>query len=149
MATNAVGDGVDAPAKLLELGGETGQGEGVSAPEPMLLDEGAQIGPSIQRRPADPGLLSDGTEGHRSPGRGEFIARPFDPGHELGAHDASARAMSASRRSMSRRWRSASSPQPRRAASAARALASARCAARIGRNVASVRKFGQCSQMFV
>ncbi len=103
MTADTVGEGVDAPAKLLELGSETGEGEGVSAPEPTLLDEDPQVGPPIQRRTADPGLRSDRREGHRTSRRGERIAGPLDAGHELGAHDASARVMSASRRSTSRR----------------------------------------------
>jgi len=147
--TDALGDGVDAASELLELGGETGEGKRLSVSETPLLDERPQIRPSIERRPPDPGLASDGADGHGSSGPGEFITGPLDPSHELGAHHASARAMSASRRSMSRRWRSLSSSQPRRAASAASAAASARWVARMGRNVASVRKFGQCSQMFV
>ena len=48
---------------------------------------------------------------------------------------------------MSRWWRSASAIQPRFSASWARAWASARWAARMGRELGSAWKLGQCSQM--
>ena len=63
------------------------------------------------------------------------------------AHGASVWFMRWLSRSRSRWWRAASSPQPRAAASARSFTVSARSAARTGRNAASVRKLGQCSQM--
>jgi hypothetical protein len=65
----------------------------------------------------------------------------------LAAHPAWAWTMRASSRSASRRCRSAPVLQPRASASAARARASTRWAARTAGRLGSARKPGQCSQM--
>jgi hypothetical protein len=79
---------------------------------------------------------------------GTVIEIPRRSGHPRAQADWASE-MSRSRRSIRRRCRAASSPHPRASASATSASVSTRWVSSVGRKVASERKFGQCSQMFV
>ena len=119
-------DGFEALAELVELDGETGEGEGLLALLAVLGHDGVEFRAAIEGGPPDAGSSSNRVEGDLLAVGGEFDAGLFDPGQPLVAHPAWARAMSRSRRSTRRRCRAASSPQPLVSASAARASASAR-----------------------
>jgi hypothetical protein len=58
-------DGIEALAELVNLHGETGEGEGVAGVLAMLVDEGSEFGSAVEGRSADTGLLGDGVEGDR------------------------------------------------------------------------------------
>ena len=147
VAADFGGDGFEAAAHLVDLDGQAGQGGGVLAPGAVLVDDGAQVGPPVEGGAADPRACCDCRERDGLPGRRRARRRRPRRGSAGRGQLALAWPMSRSSRSMRRRWRAASSPQPRASASAARASVSARCSCRTGRKLASLRKFGQCSQM--
>ena len=53
----------DGGAQMTDLGGEAGQGAGVVASDPVLVDDGAEVLVAVEGRPADPGSFGDGGEG--------------------------------------------------------------------------------------
>ncbi len=58
VATDLGGDGFEATAQLVDLvdlDGQAGQGGGVAAAGTVLVDDGVQVGPSVEGDPADPG----------------------------------------------------------------------------------------------
>ena len=147
VAADLSGEGFEAVAELVDLDGEAGEGEGVALVLAVFVDDGAQFGVAVEGGAADAGACGDLGGGDGLAGGEQVLAGLLDAGGEVAGHEAWVRVMSRSSRSASLRCRWASLSQPRAAASAARVSASARWAARMGRNAGSLRKFGQCSQM--
>jgi len=147
VAASLGGDGFKGEAELVDLHLESGEGECFAALVAVLFDDGAQFGSSVEGGPADAGVGGYGVKGDGGAGGEQMLAGVLDADGGFVGHGVSVWFMSWSRRSTRRRWRVASWSQPRASASAASASASARWVARMGRNVDSVRKFGQCSQM--
>jgi|SRR5271166_2956789 len=141
------GDGFQGGSELVDLDLQAGEGERVSAALAVFFDDGAQFGAPVEGGAADPDAGGDRVEGDVVTVGEELSAGLFDADGELVDHGVDAWFMIRSSRFTRSWWRAASSCQPRASASAARAAASARWAARMGRNVCSVRKLGQCSQM--
>ena len=83
MTADLGGDGFQAPAQLVDLDGETGQGAGILAAGAVLLDDSAQVGPPVKGGPAD--LRAGGYFPERDglPTRGELGAGGLDPGQLL------------------------------------------------------------------
>ncbi|WP_202806043.1 hypothetical protein [Actinopolymorpha alba] len=113
----------------------------------MLFDELAGGAVAIERGAAEAGPGRDFGERDGVPGSVELVAGLANAGENVGVGHpaASALLIRVSSRAMSLQCRSASLIQPR--ASAAMDWASTRWAARIGSELASVWKLGQCSQM--
>ena len=84
MAADLGGDGFEAAAQLVDLDGEAGQGAGIPAVSAVLLDDGAQVGPTVKRGPAD--LRESGYFPERDglPGGGQLGAGGLDPGQLAG-----------------------------------------------------------------
>ena len=55
VAADLGGDGFEAAAQLVDLDGQAGQGAGVLAAGPVLVDDGAQVGPPVESGAADAG----------------------------------------------------------------------------------------------
>ncbi len=149
MVTDLGREGLDSRAQLVYLDDETGEGEGLLSAPTMLCHQGSKLRPTIEG-------VSPYSCTHSHTGEGDLPALGrqlhtglLNPANEFSAHCPLARLIKRSRRSTRLRWRVASSPQPRASASRANASESARWVAKMGRKVDSVRKFGQCSQMFV
>jgi len=54
VAADFGGDGFEAVAHLVDLDGQAGQGAGVLAAGPVLVDDGAQVGLPVESGAADP-----------------------------------------------------------------------------------------------
>ena len=63
VAADVGGDGFEAAAQLVDLDGEAGQGGGVASAVAVLVDDGAQVGPTVEGGPADAGRGGDLGEG--------------------------------------------------------------------------------------
>ena len=154
VAADLGGERLEGLLELVDLGGERGQRERLAGRVAVLVDQLAQLALAVEGGAADPRALGDLGEGDALPGAqqlGTRLANGLQLAGGVLAHALSARvwSISCSRRAIRRRCRSASSPQPRCSASLASSSASLRCAESTGRNAASVRKFGQCSQTLV
>ena len=117
------GDCFEGLAELVDLDGETGEGERLFALAAVLGHDGVELRAAVEGGPADPGSSGDSIEGDLLASGGEVGAGLLHSGQLVVGHPAWARAMSRSRRSIRRRCRAASSPQP--LASASRASTSA------------------------
>jgi len=145
LLSDSVSEGFESGAEVGDLGGEAGEGSRVVGLVTVFVDNRSEVGVAVEGGAADAGVVSNRGERDWLVAGGEFGAGGFDDG-EVVAHAVSA--MRVSRRARSLRCRSASSIQPRCSASSARALVSMRCAERTAIEAVSVRKLGQCSQMF-
>ena len=145
VVSDSVGEGFEPGVEVGDLDGESGDGVVVVGVVAVFFDDCSELGVAVEGGSADAGVFGDGGEGDGLAFVGEACAGGFD-GFDVGGHAVSA--MSVSRRSRRRRCRSASSIQPRVWASARSARVSTRCAESTAADAASVRKLGQCSQMF-
>ena len=59
VASDFGGEGFDAGAELVDLDGESGEGEGVAVSLAVFLDQGAQLGVPVESGPADAGSGGD------------------------------------------------------------------------------------------
>src|SRR5215218_6789664 len=146
----SVGDGFDGGAQGCDLVGESGQGAAGGGLVAVLVDDRAQGGVAIEggAAQASGGGGGDGGEGDLLAVVPECGAGALDTVEDVGGgHPAWASLIRASSWAMSWQCRSASVIQPRFSASAASAAASTRWAARIGSELGSAWKLGQCSQM--
>lgn len=130
---------IDKLARMLP-GGERGRGAGAADAESTRRAD-------VRWRQARRAAATARPPEHAEPTVHRVKVSLLDLADPLAGHPAWAGAMRASSRSASRRYRSAPVLQPRASASAARARASTRWAARTARRLGSARKPGQCSQM--
>src|SRR5690242_14053707 len=139
VASNFVGEGVDGGVESGDLVGESGDASAVGGAVAVLFDDGADGGVAVEAAAAEAGQVGDGGEGDGVSVVVELGAGSFDLFEGVGVGHPVASLIKMSSRAMSRWWRSASSIQPRSAASRARASASTRWAARMGSELGSAR----------
>ena len=80
VVADALGDGFETAAQLVDLHGQAGEGGGVAAAGAVVVDESAQVGPPVEGGAADVGEDGDLAEGDGLPGGGQFGAGGLDPG---------------------------------------------------------------------
>jgi hypothetical protein len=84
VAADALGDGFEAVAQLVDLHGEASEGGGVAAAGAVVVDERAQVGPAVESGAADAGADCYLAEGDGLPGGGQFVAGCFDAAELVG-----------------------------------------------------------------
>lgn len=148
MAADSGGEDVEREAKSGDLVGEAGEGASGGGVVSVLFDGCTKRRVAVEGGAAEAGVGGDGGEGDWLAVAVEFGAGAFDPVEGAGGgHPVWALVIRVSSRAMRRWWRSVSAIQPRCSASRASASASTRWAARMGSELGSVWKLGQCSQI--
>ena len=149
MPADLGGNGFESLAEEVDFDHDAAERVGLSITASMFFDDGTQFGTPVKSGFGNSCVRGDGREGDSLASFDQLGAGQFHSCDQISAHADWASEISRSRRSMRRRCRAASSPQPRASASATSASVSTRWVSSVGRKVASERKFGQCSQMFV
>jgi hypothetical protein len=68
------GDGFEAVAELVELGGEAGEGELLPGGVAVAVDDRAELAAAVEGGAADPGAVGNASEGDRLSAAGEIGA---------------------------------------------------------------------------